>query len=311
MLLMAGASVAYAQASFPSKPIRIVTAAVGGASDFTARQLAQGLTNRLGQQVIVDNRGGASGIIAAQMIAKSAADGYNLLLFTSPLWLLPLLQENVPYDPVRDFAPISATDTSPNVLVVHPSLPVRSVPELIALARTRPGEMNYSRASAGGPSHLSAELFKAMAGVKLVAVPYKGGGPALLALLGGEVELTFASAGAAAAPIKANRVRVLAVTTAEPSRLFPGVPTIAASGLPGFESVLVNGLFAPAGTPAAVINVLSQEVAQFLRRAEIKERFLGTGMESVGTLPAELDAVVKSDIEKWGRLIKAAKIRIE
>jgi tripartite-type tricarboxylate transporter receptor subunit TctC len=310
-VLIAAAAAGHAQTPFPVKPIRIVTAAVGGASDFTARLLAQGLLNSYGQQVIVDNRGGASGIIAAQMVAKSPPDGYNLLLFTSPIWLLPLLQDNVPYDPVRDLAPISMTDSSPSVLVVHPSLPVKSVRELIALAKSRPGELNYSRASAGGPSHLSAELFKSMAGVNFVPVPYKGGGPALLAVLGGEAELTFASAGAAAAPLKANRVRALAVTTAEPSRLFPGIPTIAASGLPGFESVLVNGLFAPAGTPAAIINSLNQETVQFLRKAEIKERFISTGMETVGNSPAEFEAVVKSDIAKWGKLIKTAKIRIE
>lgn len=310
-LIIAGSGAAHAQTTFPVKPIRIVTAATGGASDFTARLLAQGLGSSFGQQVIVDNRGGASGIIAAQIVAKSPPDGYTLLLFTSPIWLLPLLQDNVPYDPVKDFAPISMTDSSPSVLVVHPSLPVKSVRELIALARARPGELNYSRASAGGPSHLSAELFKSMAGVNFVPVPYKGGGPALLALLGGEVELTFASAGAAAAPLKLNRVRALAVTTAEPSRLFPGVPTIAASGLPGFESVLVNGLFAPAGTPASVINALNQETVQFLRKAEVKERFFATGMESVGNSPAEFESVVKADIAKWGKLIKAAKIRIE
>jgi tripartite-type tricarboxylate transporter receptor subunit TctC len=310
-LMVAGSGAVHAQTTFPVKPIRIVTAAVGGASDFTARLLAQGLGNSFGQQVIVDNRGGANGIIAAQIVAKSPPDGYTLLLFTSPFWLLPLLQDNVPYDPVKDFAPISMTDSSPSVLVVHPSLPVKSVRELIALAKARPGELNYSRASAGGPSHLSAELFKSMAGVNFVPVPYKGGGPALLALLGGEVELTFASAGAVAAPLKSNRVRALAVTTAEPSRLFPGVPTIAASGLPGFESVLVNGMFAPAGTPASVVNTLNQEAVQFLRKAEVKERFFSTGMESVGNSPAELESVVKSDIAKWGKLIKAAKIRIE
>jgi tripartite-type tricarboxylate transporter receptor subunit TctC len=310
-LMVAGSGVVHAQTQFPVKPIRIVTAAVGGASDFTARLLAQGLGGSFGQQVIVDNRGGANGIIAAQIVAKSPPDGYTLLLFTSPFWLLPLLQDNVPYDPVKDFAPISMTDSSPSVLVVHPSLPVKSVRDLIALAKARPGDMNYSRASAGGASHLSAELFKSMAGVNFVPIPYKGGGPALLAVLGGEAELTFASAGAVAAPLKSNRVRALAVTSAEPSRLFPGIPTIAASGLPGFESVLVNGMFAPAGTPASIISTLNREVVQVLHKAEVKERFFSTGMESVGNSPAELDAMVKSDIVKWGRLIKAAKIRIE
>lgn len=309
VLIFAGCGAAHAQAAYPAKSIRIVTAAAGGASDFTARLIAQGLTNSLGQQIIVDNRGGASGIIAAQIVTKSPPDGHTLLLFTSPIWLLPLLQDNVPYDPVKDFAPISMTDSSPSVLVVHPSLPVKSVRELIALAKARPGELNYSRASAGGPSHLSAELFKAMAGINMVQVPYKGGGPAVLALLGGEVELTFASAGAAAAPLKLKRLRALAVTTAEPSRLFPGLPTIAASGLPGFESVLVNGMFAPAGTPAFIISRLNQEVVQILHNAEVKERFINTGMETVGNSPEEFESIVKSDMAKWGKLIKAAKIR--
>ena len=310
-MLFLASTTAQSQSAFPLKPVRIVTAAVGGASDFTARMLAQGLGANLGQQFIVDNRGGANGVIAAQMVAKAPPDGYNLLLFTSPIWLLPLLQDNVPYDPVRDFAPIAITDSSPSVLVVHPSLPVKSVRDLIALAKARPGELNYSRASAGGASHLSAELFKSMAGVNFVPVPYKGGGPALLAVLGGEAELTFASAGSVSAPLKMNRVRALAVTTAEPSRLFPGVPTIAAAGLPGFEAILANGFFAPAGTPPAIINTLGQEVAQILRKPDVTERFFATGMEAVGSSPAALDAMVKSDIAKWGKLIRAAKIRIE
>jgi len=311
VLLWTACGAALAQGSYPVKPVRIVTAAVGGASDFTARMLAQGLGASLGQQFIVDNRGGANGVIAAQMVAKAPPDGYNLLLFTSPIWLLPLLQDSVPYDPVRDFAPIAVTDSSPSVLVVHPSLPVKSVRDLIALAKARPGELNYSRASAGGASHLSAELFKSMAGVNFVPVPYKGGGPALLAVLGGEAELTFASAGSVSAPLKMNRVRALAVTTAEPSRLFPGVPTIAAAGLPGFEAVLVNGFFAPNATPPAIVNALSQEVAQFLRKPDVMERFFATGMEAVGSTPAALETMVKSDIAKWGRLIRSAEIRID
>lgn len=309
VLMFAECSVAYAQAAYPTKPIRIVTAAAGGASDFAARIIAEGLTKSFGQQVIVENRGGGSGIIAAQTVTKSPADGYTLLLFTSPIWLLPFLKDNVPYDPVRDFAPLSQIDRSPSVLAVHPSLPVKSVRELIILAKARPGELNYSRASAGGPSHLAAELFKVMAGVNIVPVPYKGGGPAALALLAGEVELSFTSAGAAAAYIKAKRLRALAVTTAEPSPLFPGLPTIAASGLPGFESVLMNGMFAPAGTPAPIINRLNQEVVQVLRSAEVKQRFFNTGMETVGTSPEEFKSILKSEMAKWGKLIKAAKIR--
>lgn len=308
-LMFAGCSTAHAQATFPARPIRIVTAAAGGASDFAARVIAQGLTSSFGQQVIVDNRGGGSGVIAAQIVTKSPPDGYTLLLFTSPIWLLPFVQDNVPYDPVKDFAPVSLIDRSPSVLVVHPSLPVKSVRALIDLAKARPGQLNYSRASAGGPSHLAAELFKTMAGIKLVEVPYKGGGPAVLALLGGEVELSFASAGAAAAPIKSQRLRALAVTTAEPSVLFPELPTIAASGLPGFESILVNGMFAPAGTPASIINRLNQEIVQILHRPDVKERFLNTGMETVGTSPEKFEAFVKSEMAKWGKVIKSVGIR--
>ncbi|MBI4191932.1 MAG: tripartite tricarboxylate transporter substrate binding protein [Betaproteobacteria bacterium] len=309
-LMFAGCGAAYAQATYPTKPIRIVTAAAGGGGDFSARILAQGLTNSFGQQVIVDNRGGGNGIIAAQTVTKSPADGYTLLLYPNPLWLLPFLQDNVPYDPVKDFAPISLTDSAPNVLVVHPSLPVKSVRELISLAKARPGELNYSRASAGSPVHLAAELFMAMAGVTIVPVPYKGGGPAVLALLAGEVELSFASLGASgAAAITSKRLRALAVTSAEPSPLFPGLPTMAASGLPGFEAVSVKGLFAPAGTPASIVNRLNREVVQILRRPEIKERFLNSGAEIVGTSPGEFESFLKSDMAKWGKLIKAAKIR--
>ena len=308
-LMFAGCSAAYAQATFPARPIRIVTAAAGGASDFAARVIAQGLTSSFGQQVIVDNRGGGSGVIAAQIVTKSPPDGYTLLLFTSPIWLLPFVQDNVPYDPVKDFAPISLIDSSPSVLAVHPSLPVKSVRALIDLAKARPGQLNYSRASAGGPSHLAAELFKTMAGVKLVEVPYKGGGPAVLALLAGEVELSFVSPGAASAPIKSQRLRALAVTTAEPSVLFPELPTIAASGLPGFESILVNGMFAPAGTPASIINRLNQEIVQILHRPDVKERFLNTGMETVGTSPEKFEAFVKSEMAKWGKVIKSVGIR--
>lgn len=308
--MIAGCSAAYAQATYPTKPIHIVTAAAGGGGDFSARIIAQGLTNSFGQQVTVDNRGGGNGIIAAQTVTNAPADGYTLLLYPNPLWLLPFLQDNVPYDPVQDFVPISLTDRAPNVLAVHPSLPVMSVRELISLAKARPGKLNYSRASVGSPVHLAAELFKDMAGIDIVAIPYKGGGPATLALLAGEVELSFVSLGASgAAAIKSKRLRALAVTTAEPSPLLPGLPTMAASGLPGFEAVSVKGIFAPAGTPASIINRLNQEIVQILRRPEVRERFFNSGGEVVGNSPAEFESFLKSDMAKWGRLIKAAKIR--
>ena len=311
VLMFAGCSAAYAQATYPSKPVRIVTSAAGGGSDFSARIVAQGLTSSFGQQVIIENRGGGNGVISAQTVAKSSADGYTLALLASQLWLLPFLLDSVPYDPEKDFMPISVIDISPNVLVVHPSLPVNSVRELISLAKARPGELNYSRPSAGSPTHLSAELFKTMAGVNIVSVAYKGGGPAVIAIVAGEVELGFVSLAAGVSSIRAKRLRVLAVSTAEPWPLFPDLPTVAASGLPGFESVLVNGMFAPTGTPTSLIQRMNQEVVQVLRRPEIKERFINSGAEPVGSSPEELRSFVKSEMAKWGKLIKAANIRGE
>ena len=307
-LTYVGCSAAYAQATYPSKIIRIVASAAGGSTDFSARIIAQGLTNSFGQQVIVDNR---SAIIAPQVVAKSPADGYTLAIFSGQAWLLPFLQDNVPYDPVKDFASISVTDRSPTVLVVHPSLPVKSVRELINLAKARPGELNYSRPSAGSPTHLSAELFKTMAGVNIVPVAYKGAAGAVIAIVAGEVQLGFVSLGSGAPSIKAKRLKALAVSTAEPSALLPDLPTVAASGLPGFESALVSGLFAPAGTPASIINRLNQEVVQVLHRVEAKERFFNSGVETVGSSPEELESFVKSEMAKWGKLIKAANIRGE
>ncbi len=300
---------AWAQAMYPVKPVRIVTAAAGGASDFSARILAQHLTVSLGQPVIVDNRGGGSGVIAAQTVTKAPPDGHTLLLFTSPIWLLPFMQENLPYDPVRDLAPISLVDRSPSVLVVHPSLPAKSVRELIRLAKAHAGELNYARASAGGASHLAAELFMTMAGVRMTPVPYKGGAPAALAVVTGEAQLTFASASAASAPLESRRLRALAVTSLEPSPLFPDVPTIASAALPGFDSVLMNGLFSGAGTPPAIVNRLSQEVALILRGDGTKQRFMSIGVEPVGSSPEMFAAIVKAEMAKWGRLIRSAGIR--
>lgn len=295
--------------TYPSKPIYIVTGTAGGASDFVARLVAQGLTGSLGQQVVVENQGSASGIMAAQTVARAPRDGYTLLAYGSPIWIIPLLQDNVPYDPVRDFAPVTLTVSSPNILAVHPSLPVKSVKELIALARARPGDLNYGAGASGGSPHLSAELFKTMASVNMVHIAYRGVGPALTALISGEVQIMFPSAGAAAPHLKSGRLRALAVTTARPSALFPGLPTVAASGLPGYESVSVFGMFAPARTPAALINRLNQEIARALNRKDVKERLFNSGIETVGSSPEEFAATIKSDMAKWGKLIKEVGAR--
>lgn len=293
--------------SYPNKHIRIVTATVGGTLDFGARLIAQGISGSLGQAVIVDNRG----LIAAEIVAKAPPDGYTLIYYTSPFWLTPFLRDNVRWDPVKDFAPISLTDRAPNFLVVHQSVAAKSVKELIALAKARPGELNYAGASVGSSAHLSAELFKAMAGVDMVAIHYKGGGPSLNALIAGEVQLIFSPAGSVIPYLKTGRLRALAVTSAVPSAMFPELPTVAASGLPGYEAVTIVGMFAPAGTPAAIINLLNREIVQALKRAEVKEKFSNLGVETVGSSPEQFAAKMKSEMVKWGKVIKNAGIRAD
>ncbi len=252
-VLVAGAGVASGQ-HYPNKPVRMVTAEVGAAGDFVARLVAPGLSDSLGQQVIVENRGG-SGVIPIGIVAKALPDGYTLLVFGSTLWLLPFIQD-VPYNPVRDFSPITLAVTTPLLLVVHPSLPVKSIAELIAWAKAKPGELNYASGISGSATHLPAELFKAMAGVNIVRIAYKGGAPALSALIGGEVQVMFATASGAGPHVNSGRLRALAVTSAQPSALFPDLPTVAAAGLPGYDAASIMCIFAPAKTPAALIDRL-------------------------------------------------------
>lgn len=303
---IAASGIAHAQ-YYPVKPVRIVTTETGSGNDLVARLIAPHMSAGFGHQVVVDNRG----ILAGEIVAKAPPDGYTLLSYGSPLWLAPFMRERVPYDPVKDFAPITLAASSPNVLVVHPSVPAASVRELIALARAKPGELNYSSSSTGATPHLAAELFKVMAGVNLVRVPYKGSGQALIALSGGQVQLMFPNAGAVAPHLKSARLRALAVTTAMPSALVPGLPTLSASGLPGYESVSPFGIFAPAGTPAPLIERIHREMVAALRRADVTERLFGVGVEVVASTPAELAATIKSEMAKWGKLIRDAGIREE
>jgi tripartite-type tricarboxylate transporter receptor subunit TctC len=305
--LLLGAGVASGQ-NFPNKPIRIVTSEAGGGNDVQARLIAQGLTGALGEQVIVENR--PSGIIPGDIVSKAQPNGYTLLLYNNALWTGPLIQ-TTPYDAVKDFSPIVAVAKAANVLVVNPALPIHSVAELIAVAKAKPGELNYGSSGTGASNHLAAELFRTMAGVNIVRINYKGAGPALTALLAGEIQLMFPTAGAVAPHIRTGRVRVLAVTSAEPTALAPGVPTVAASGLPGYESISIYGIFAPAGTPRVVIDKLNQEIVRLLNRADIKEKFFNAGMETMGGSPEQLAATVKSEIARVGRVIKQAGIRSE
>lgn len=304
-LALVGLDATYAQ-PYPNRPIRMLTTAAGGGSDVMTRLISQGLTNALGQQVVVDNR--PSGIILGGIAAKATPDGYNLLLQGSGLWLAPLLQE-APYDAVKDFEPISMPALAPNVLVVHPALPVKSVQDLVALAKSKPGVLNYSSGTTGAIAHLAAELFMSKARVKIMRINYKGAGPALNAVVAGEVQMMFPSAGSAAGHVASGRLRALAVTTAKPSELLPGLPTIASMGLPGYEASSPFGIFAPAGTPQAIIARLNKEIVKVVNTAELKERILKMGMQPVGSSAAELKATVMAEVAKWGQVVKDAGIR--
>ena len=290
--------------SYPAKPIRIVTVAPGSANDIVARLIAQELRPVLGQTVVVDNRG----TIAAEIVARAPADGYTLLLYGSAVWLSPFIRSNTPDDPVKDFSPITLVASSPNIIVVHPSLPVKSVRELIALARARPGELNYAAGSLGAAPHLAAELFKSMAKLNIVRVAYKGTGGSLIGLLSGEVEMMFPTAGSVTPHIKSGKLRALAVTSLQPTALAPGLPLLAAA-LPGYESVSLNGLFAPARTPDPVIRQLNQEIARIMTRPEVKEKLVAAGTDAMATTPEEFAATIQSEMAKWGKLIREAGIR--
>ena len=291
---------------FPSKPVRIVTSPPGGGVDLAARLISPGLSSALGQQVVIENRGG---ILSTQTVLKSPADGYTLLLDGFTVWLLPLIRDDVAYDPIRDLAPVTLLASSPNMIVVHPSLPVKTVRDLIAVAKGRPGQLNYGSGSVGGAPHLAVELFKSMAGVNIVHVPYKGTARAITELAGGQIQMMITTVVSVAPHIKSGRLKALAVTSSQPSPLAPDVPTASATGLPGYESTSVYGMLAPAGTPPAVIARLSQEIARALSRPEVKDRMFDAGLETMGSTPEELATVMRSDIAKWGKVIRDAGIR--
>ena len=295
---------AYAQ-SYPSKIIRILTTEAGSGTDLVARLIAQGYSATPGQQAVVENRG----ILAVEAAAKAAPDGHTLLVYSSSMWILPFLRDNPTWDAEKDFAPITQLYRQPNVIVINPALPVNNARELIALAKAKPGELNYGSASAGSPAHLSAELFNAMAGVKIIRVPYKGIGPAITALIGGQIQIIFAIYTSASPHLLSGRLKAIAVTSAEPSTLAPGVPTLAASGLPGYESIALAGLFAPAKTPAALVTLINQEAAKVLNAPKNQERLANSGVESATSTPAEFAATIKADMTKWGRLIKDSGMR--
>jgi len=305
--LVLGVEVSFTQ-EYPSKTVRIVAASAGSGGDSTARLIASGISGPLGQPVIVENRG--TGFIPAEVVAKSPFDGYTVLVQGGSAWVNPLLQK-APYDAQRDFSPIILISRDVNVLAVHPALPVKSVKELIALAKARPGDLNYASASSGSTNHLAAELFKSITDTNIMRVPYNGGARAVTSLISGETQVIIMDAGLVLPHAKSGRLRALAVTSGEPTRLAPGLPTLTSSGVPGYESTGVTGMLAPAKTPTAAITRLNQELMRLISRQEVKDRFFDMGAETVGSTPDQFTAKMKSDIVKWSKVIKDAGIKAD
>ena len=299
--------------AYPNGPVRIIVGfAAGGASDTTARLIAPKLNQLWGQSLIVENRAGANGILGAESVAKSAPDGNTLLLATNGMFTInPSLYRNLRYNPVKDFSSISRVVVIPNVLAVHPSLPVRSVRDLVKLAKSRPGDLTFGSGGVGGIPHLSGALFNSLAGTKIVHVPYKGGGPSTIGLLSGEVAMTFNTLITSIPHIKSGRLKGLALTTAKRAPQLPGMPTIAESGVPGYESSTWYGIAAPAGVPQGVINVISRDLAKVLVMADIEKSFYDLGADPTFDKPEAFVALIKSDIAKWAKVVKEADIRFE
>ncbi len=300
--------------SYPTKPIRfIVTFAAGGGTDILARAIGQKLTEKWGQSVIVDNRAGANGNIGTEMVAKSAPDGYTILLTTNATIVLnPHLYRNLPFDPEGDLAPVSLVTSVPFVLGVSPSTPVKTVTELIALAKAKPGQLTYAPTGAGGAGHLSGELLKSMAKIDFINVPYKGGNPAILALISGEVNFMFVSILTTTPLIEANKIRAIAVTGRNRSPSLPNVPTVAETpGLAGFETDLWYGILAPARTDSKIVDAFYRAIRAMVEQPEFRKRFEDSGTMLIGNSPAEFRQIIKEDLARWGKVIKGAGVRLE
>ena len=298
-------------ATYPSKPIRMILAFTpGGPADATARPIAQGLTERLGHQVIVDHRPGAGGNLAAEILAKSPPDGYTIMLTTPGVVAVnPTLYGNVPFDPIRDFSGVSNAVTTANIMIVHPSLPVHTVKDLIALARARPGQLSYATAGNGSASHLGTEVFKAMAKVDIVHVPYKGAAPGVTDLMGGHVQMMIIGMAVGLPTVRGGKVRALGVSSLTRSPAAPDLPTLNESGLPGFEVVNWMGYIIPAKTPRDIVNKLSAEIRAVLQVSETRERLMKQGLEPAGNTPEEFDAFIRSEIAKWSKVVKQAGLK--
>lgn len=310
LLLTAGLAAAQ---SYPTRPVRmLVPFAPGGGTDISARVIGQKMTEALGQQVIVDNRTGASGHIAMEIAARAAPDGYTLIMSTvAPMAFSPALFPSLPFDPLKDYTPVALASSTVFLIVVPPSLPAKSVKELIALAKAQPGKLAYASGGTGGASHIATELFQLMSGTSMVHVPYKGGGAALPEVMSGQVSLLFADVIGARGFVAAGKLRALGVTSKVRSSIMKDVPTISEAGLPGYEMTSWNGALAPAGTPRPIVDRLNAVIVRILPQPDVAERLAGDGSEFGKNTPEQFAAFVRSEYAKWGKIVRAAKIKIE
>ena len=301
-----------AQSNYPSRAIRmVVPSSAGGGSDIVARIIAPKLSERLGQQVVVDNRPGAGTLIGGDVVAKSAPDGYTLLMAISTLATNPVIYKKMPYDALRDFAPITQVTSLPNILVVHPSVPARTVRELIAFARAHPGQLSYGSPGTGTNPHLAMELFRSMAKVNMVHIPYKGSAPAIIDLVAGHITVMAATALTGIPHVRSGRLRALGVTSAHRTAAAPDVPTIAEAALPGYDAVQWYGVLAPAHTPGNIVAKLHGDIARILQSPDVKDRLLGDGADPVGNTPEEFTRFIESETAKWAKVALDAGIKPE
>lgn len=315
MLVFAAMSAMAAQtaAGYPNRPVRFVVAqAAGGNADFVARMVAGELAKKLGQQFVVDNRsGGGGGVLAAELVAKANPDGYTMLLVGSSFGVNPSLYKKLPYDSERDLAPVTLASTASQILVVNPSLPVQTVPDLIRLAQAKPGELNFGSSGNGGGPHLAGELFNLMAKTRMTHIPYKGASGSILDLLSGRIQVVFATMPSVMSHVRAGKLRGVAVTSLERSQLLPELPTISESGLKGFQSGTWQGIFVPRGTPEPVVKLLNREIVDIVRTPEVRRRFEVEGGVPVGNSPQEFAVWLRAEIAKWAKVVKAANIALE
>ncbi|MBI3043986.1 MAG: tripartite tricarboxylate transporter substrate binding protein [Betaproteobacteria bacterium] len=305
------ASLSASAQDYPTKPVRLVVPTTpGGGTDLAARAIQPKLSEYLGQQVLIDNRPGATTTIGGEFVARSEPDGYTLLMGVSSLTIVPHILRGLRYDPMTAFTPVSQVVVSPNIIVAHPSLPTRSVQELIAFARARPGQLNFAAGGAGSSQHLAIELFLSMTGLKMVHVPYKGQGPALIDTIAGHVSLMMANVLSALPHVKDKRLRALGVTGPKRSAIAPGIPTIAEAGVPGYEVLQWYGVLAPAKTPRSIINKIHAVTVRAVQDPQIKRRFISDGGETVGNTPEEFAAIIQADYKKWGKVVKDAGIKV-